>query len=202
MKLVPDAHDPSQQHAPMMLTTDLALEVDPAYPFGRMAMNDEETAAPSRWLDNPESSKARSPGPGSSMAWHSAGTPPKNADVAIAAAKAADLILIPCRAQIDDIETLPATKQPVGCVIMHLTPSVEKRHKMLCSSVLPDIVVSENERLAGEAGDFARRSQQQRKSTMNAPSCRRETLLGRACPNLGCHFSRQGLPSNRVAAPE
>jgi hypothetical protein len=51
---------------------------------------------------------------------------------------------------------------------MHLTPSVEKRHKMLFSSVLPDIVVSENERLAGEAGDFARRSQQQRKSTMNA----------------------------------
>ena len=57
---------------------------------------------------------------------------------------------------------------PDRCVIMHLTPSVEKRHKMLCSSVLPDIVVSENERLAGEAGDFARRSQQQRKSTMNA----------------------------------
>jgi chromosome partitioning protein len=38
-------------------------------------------------------------------------TPPKNADVAIAAAKAADLVIIPCRAQIDDIETLPATKQ-------------------------------------------------------------------------------------------
>ncbi len=57
---------------------------------------------------------------------------------------------------------------PQSNVIMHLTPSVEKRHKMLFSSVLPDIVVSENERLAGEAGDFARRSQQQRKSTMNA----------------------------------
>ena len=38
-------------------------------------------------------------------------TPPKNADVAIAAAKAADIVIIPCRAQIDDIETLPATKQ-------------------------------------------------------------------------------------------
>lgn len=38
-------------------------------------------------------------------------TPPKNADVAIAAAKAADIIIIPCRAQIDDIETLPATRQ-------------------------------------------------------------------------------------------
>jgi catalase/peroxidase HPI len=29
--LVPDAHDPSKRHAPMMLTTDLALRVDPTY---------------------------------------------------------------------------------------------------------------------------------------------------------------------------
>jgi catalase-peroxidase len=29
--LVPDAHDPSKRHAPMMLTTDLALRVDPNY---------------------------------------------------------------------------------------------------------------------------------------------------------------------------
>jgi catalase-peroxidase len=29
--LVPDAHDPSKTHAPMMLTTDLALRVDPIY---------------------------------------------------------------------------------------------------------------------------------------------------------------------------
>ena len=28
---VPDAHDPSKRHAPMMLTTDLALKVDPLY---------------------------------------------------------------------------------------------------------------------------------------------------------------------------
>jgi catalase-peroxidase len=28
---VPDAHDPSERHAPMMLTTDLALRVDPVY---------------------------------------------------------------------------------------------------------------------------------------------------------------------------
>jgi catalase-peroxidase len=28
---VPDAHDPSKQHAPMMFTTDLALKVDPTY---------------------------------------------------------------------------------------------------------------------------------------------------------------------------
>ena len=29
--LVPDAHDPSKRHPPVMLTTDLALKVDPAY---------------------------------------------------------------------------------------------------------------------------------------------------------------------------
>jgi catalase-peroxidase len=29
--LVPDAHDPSKRHAPVMLTTDLALKLDPAY---------------------------------------------------------------------------------------------------------------------------------------------------------------------------
>jgi catalase-peroxidase len=29
--LVPDAHDPNKRHAPFMLTTDLALRVDPAY---------------------------------------------------------------------------------------------------------------------------------------------------------------------------
>ena len=28
---VPDAHDPAKRHAPMMLTTDLALKIDPAY---------------------------------------------------------------------------------------------------------------------------------------------------------------------------
>jgi catalase-peroxidase len=28
---VPDAHDPARKHAPMMLTTDLALKLDPAY---------------------------------------------------------------------------------------------------------------------------------------------------------------------------
>ncbi len=30
-KTVPDAHDPSKRHAPAMLTTDIALRVDPAY---------------------------------------------------------------------------------------------------------------------------------------------------------------------------
>ena len=28
---VPDAHDPSKRHAPMMLTTDLSLKLDPIY---------------------------------------------------------------------------------------------------------------------------------------------------------------------------
>ncbi len=41
--LVPDAHDPSVRHAPMMLTTDLALREDPAY-----------REITSRWLENPE----------------------------------------------------------------------------------------------------------------------------------------------------
>jgi catalase-peroxidase len=36
---VPDAHDPSMKHAPMMLTTDLALRLDPAYePISRRFM--------------------------------------------------------------------------------------------------------------------------------------------------------------------
>jgi len=41
--LVPDAHDPSVLHAPMMLTTDLALKEDPAY-----------REITSRWLESPE----------------------------------------------------------------------------------------------------------------------------------------------------
>jgi catalase-peroxidase len=40
---VPDAHDPSVRHAPFMLTTDLALRVDPAY---------EKISR--RFLDNPD----------------------------------------------------------------------------------------------------------------------------------------------------
>src|SRR5207248_397630 len=40
---VPDAHDPSKRHAPMMLTTDLALKLDPTYgPISR------------RFYENPE----------------------------------------------------------------------------------------------------------------------------------------------------
>jgi catalase-peroxidase len=41
--MVPDAHDPSIRHAPIMFTTDLALKFDPAY--------HEITA---RWLKNPK----------------------------------------------------------------------------------------------------------------------------------------------------
>ncbi len=41
--LVPDAHDPNKRHAPMMLTTDIALRVDPAY-----------REITSRWLKDPK----------------------------------------------------------------------------------------------------------------------------------------------------
>ena len=41
--LVPDAHDASKRHAPIMFTTDLALKEDPAY-----------RAITTRWLENPE----------------------------------------------------------------------------------------------------------------------------------------------------
>jgi len=41
--LVPDAHDPNKRHAPMMLTTDLSLRVDPEY-----------NRITSRWLEHPE----------------------------------------------------------------------------------------------------------------------------------------------------
>ncbi len=40
---VPDAHDPAVRHAPMMLTTDLAMKEDPAY-----------REITSRWLEHPE----------------------------------------------------------------------------------------------------------------------------------------------------
>ena len=41
--LVPDAHDPSKRHAPIMLTTDLSLKFDPSY-----------RKISQRFLDNPE----------------------------------------------------------------------------------------------------------------------------------------------------
>ncbi|GGY70117.1 catalase/peroxidase HPI [Streptomyces omiyaensis] len=43
---VPDAHDPSKRHAPMMLTTDLALRTDPVYaPIARRYHEDPELLA-------------------------------------------------------------------------------------------------------------------------------------------------------------
>ena len=52
---VPDAQDPAVTHAPMMLTTDLALRMDPVYePISR------------RFHENPPSSPTPSPGHGSS----------------------------------------------------------------------------------------------------------------------------------------
>ena len=43
MDTVPDAHDPAKKHAPMMLTTDLSLRMDPVYaPIAK------------RFLENPE----------------------------------------------------------------------------------------------------------------------------------------------------
>ena len=40
---VPDAHDPTKTHAPMMFTTDIALKVDPSY-----------AAISKRFLDHPQ----------------------------------------------------------------------------------------------------------------------------------------------------
>jgi len=42
-KMVPDAHDPNKRHAPIMMTTDLALRFDPEY--GKISK---------RFMDNPE----------------------------------------------------------------------------------------------------------------------------------------------------
>ncbi|MEW2418182.1 catalase/peroxidase HPI [Streptomyces sp. NPDC046866] len=43
---VPDAHDPSRRHAPMMLTTDLALRADPIYePIARRFHEDPDALA-------------------------------------------------------------------------------------------------------------------------------------------------------------
>ncbi len=43
---VPDAHDPSKKHAPMMLTTDLSLRMDPVYaPIARRFMENPDELA-------------------------------------------------------------------------------------------------------------------------------------------------------------
>ena len=46
---VPDAHDPSKRHAPMMLTTDLALKVDPVYgPITQALLREPRRSSPTR----------------------------------------------------------------------------------------------------------------------------------------------------------
>ena len=46
--LVPDAHDPSKRHAPIMFTTDLALKFDPSYREDRDALPEEPGGVPAR----------------------------------------------------------------------------------------------------------------------------------------------------------
>jgi catalase-peroxidase len=53
--MIPDAHDPSKKHPPMMTTADLSLRMDPAY---------EKIAR--RFHQNPPSLPTPSPAPGSS----------------------------------------------------------------------------------------------------------------------------------------
>jgi catalase-peroxidase len=45
---VPDAHDPSKRHAPMMLTTDLALRMDPIYGPSPGGSTRTRTSSPTR----------------------------------------------------------------------------------------------------------------------------------------------------------
>src|SRR5215208_2228438 len=63
-------------------------------------------------------------------------TPGKSEQAALAAAKAADLVLIPCRPQIYDIETLAATKEIIELagsrptfVILNAVPPQGRRHE-------------------------------------------------------------------------
>lgn len=77
-----------------------------------------------------------------SVAYAIIDTPPKNADVAIAAARVSDLVIIPCRAQIDDIETLPATKQILDVtgktptfVLLNAVPPYQVRREEACVSI-------------------------------------------------------------------
>ena len=63
-------------------------------------------------------------------------TPGKSEQAALAAAKVADLVLIPCRPQIHDIETLTATKEIIDLaggrpafVILNAVPPQGRRHE-------------------------------------------------------------------------
>ena len=69
-------------------------------------------------------------------------TPGKSEQAALAAAKAADLVLIPCRPQIHDIETLAATKEIVDLsggkpafVILNAVPPQGRRHEEATAAI-------------------------------------------------------------------
>lgn len=69
-------------------------------------------------------------------------TPGKSEQAALAAAKVADLILIPCRPQIHDIETLAATKEIVDLsggkpafVILNAVPPQGRRHEEATAAI-------------------------------------------------------------------
>lgn len=69
-------------------------------------------------------------------------TPPKNADVAIAAVRVSDLVIIPCRPQIDDIETLPAAKQVLdmtggsnAVVVLNCVPPAPARSREAIAAI-------------------------------------------------------------------
>lgn len=69
-------------------------------------------------------------------------TPPKSAEVAIAAARVADLVIVPCRPQIDDIETLPGTRQVLDVVggvknfvLLNSVTPYESRNKEAIASI-------------------------------------------------------------------
>jgi chromosome partitioning protein len=63
-------------------------------------------------------------------------TPARNEQSALAAAKAADLVLIPCRPQAYDLETIPNTKEILtlagnkpAIVVLNAVPAVGDRHE-------------------------------------------------------------------------
>jgi chromosome partitioning protein len=63
-------------------------------------------------------------------------TPARNEQSALAAAKAADLVLIPCRPQAYDLETIPNTKEILSLagnkpaiVVLNAVPAVGDRHE-------------------------------------------------------------------------
>ena len=69
-------------------------------------------------------------------------TPPKSSEAAIAAAQAADLIIIPCRPQVDDIETLPGTKQILAVagsaptfVVLNAVSPIQARNEEAASAI-------------------------------------------------------------------